>query len=174
MICPQQMGVSPWYWWADVPVPHQDAVFVKAGKYEQGPPAVKYRGIFLNDEAPDLTGWVKEKFGGLQPSRFYTNVFELLLRLKANYLWPAMWNNCFNEDDPLNPRAGRRIWHRHGHLPRRADDAGGQGMEPAGLRGPGLELPDATPNVLDSFWQDGLERNKNYENIITIGMRGED
>ena len=72
------MGVSPWYWWADVPVPHQDAVFVKAGKYEQGPPAVKYRGIFLNDEAPDLTGWVHEKFGNYNHA-FYTNVFELLL-----------------------------------------------------------------------------------------------
>ena len=63
----EQIGVSPWYWWADVPVVHKDALFVKAGKYGEGEPAVKYRGIFLNDEAPALSGWVKEKYGDLQP-----------------------------------------------------------------------------------------------------------
>ena len=64
---------------------------------------MKYRGIFLNDEAPALSGWAKEKFGGFN-HQFYEKVFELLLRLKANYLWPAMWDNAFNEDDPLNPK----------------------------------------------------------------------
>ncbi len=87
-----QIGVSPWYWWADVPIQHHDELFVKPGTYVQGPPAVKYRGIFLNDEAPSLTGWVIEKYGNYN-HEFYTKVFELLLRLKANYLWPAMWNN---------------------------------------------------------------------------------
>jgi len=56
----EQIGVSPWYWWADVPVRHKDALFVKPGKYRQGEPAVKYRGIFLNDEAPDLTFGVSQ------------------------------------------------------------------------------------------------------------------
>ena len=84
----------------------------------QGPPSVKYRGIFLNDEYPDLTNWVAAKFGTVKPSEdppiptgvanynseFYTRLFELILRLKGNYLWPAMWNNAFNEDDPENPR----------------------------------------------------------------------
>ncbi len=60
----QQIGVSPWYWWADVPVVHKDALYVKAGRYVQGEPAVKYRGIFLNDEAPSLTNWVNAKYGG--------------------------------------------------------------------------------------------------------------
>src|SRR6266404_6043695 len=96
-----QIGVSPWYWWADVPVQHHDELFVKPGTYVQGPPAVKYRGIFLNDEAPSLTGWVTEKYGTYN-HQFYGKVFELLLRVKGNYLWPAMWNNAFNEDDPLN------------------------------------------------------------------------
>jgi hypothetical protein len=99
----EQIGVSPWYWWADVPVAHKDAIFVRPGKYVQGEPAVKYRGIFLNDEAPSLSGWTKEKYGGFN-HRFYTRIFELLLRLKANYLWPAMWGSAFNEDDPLNPK----------------------------------------------------------------------
>ena len=100
----EQIGVSPWYWWADVPVTQRDQLFVRAGRYLQGEPVVKYRGIFLNDEAPALTGWVREKFGNYN-HQFYERVFELLLRLKANYLWPAMWNNAFNDDDPLNPAA---------------------------------------------------------------------
>ena len=114
----KQIGVSPWYWWADVPVEHKDALFVHPGKYIQGPPSVKYRGIFLNDEYPDLTNWIAEKFDQVPQSenppipagianynhQFYEKLFELILRLKGNYLWPAMWNNAFNEDDPENPR----------------------------------------------------------------------
>ena len=92
----EQIGVSPWYWWADVPSKPHDALYVKAGAYVQGPPSVKYRGIFLNDEAPCLSGWTKEKFGGMN-SKFYTKLFELILRLRGNYLWPAMWGNAFNE-----------------------------------------------------------------------------
>jgi hypothetical protein len=165
----EQIGVSPWYWWADVPVAHKDALFVKPGKYVQGEPAVKYRGIFLNDEAPALTGWVKEKFGDYN-HRFYVKVFELLLRLKANYLWPAMWNNAFNEDDPLNPKLAdeygivmgtshhepmlraQQEWKRHG-------------------KGPWDYARNA--EVLRAFWDAGVRRNKNYESIITLAMRGD-
>src|SRR5262249_36951671 len=85
-----QMGVSPWYWWADVPVAHRTAVYVKRGRHVVGEPVVKYRGIFLNDEAPALSGWAKEKFGGFN-HEFYGHVFELILRLRGNYLRPAMW-----------------------------------------------------------------------------------
>jgi len=165
----EQIGVSPWYWWADVPVQHKDALFVKPGAYTQGPPAVKYRGIFLNDEAPSLTNWVKDKYGNYD-HQFYEKVFELLLRLKANYLWPAMWNNAFNEDDPLNPKLAdeygivmgtshhepmlraQQEWKRHGNGPW-----------------------DYSRNsaVLQKFWDEGIERNKNYESIITLGMRGD-
>ena len=81
------------------------ALYVQPGRHVLEEPAVKYRGIFLNDEAPSLTGWVNEKFGGYN-SKFYVHVFELLLRLKANYLWPAMWNSAFNEDDPREPKTG--------------------------------------------------------------------
>ena len=111
----EQIGVSPWYWWADVPPQHHENLFIKAGTYVQGPPSVKYRGIFINDEAPDLTGWIREKYRHSPRTSmtcanygrgFYTNLFEVMLRLKRNYLWPAMWNNAFNEDDPDNPRAG--------------------------------------------------------------------
>jgi hypothetical protein len=165
----EQIGVSPWYWWADVPVPHHDGLFVKPGKHLQGPPAVKYRGIFLNDEAPSLTGWVREKYGNYN-HEFYSKVFELLLRLKANYLWPAMWNNAFNEDDPLNPKVAdeygivmgtshhepmlraQQEWKRHG-------------------KGPWDYSQNAA--TLQEFWRQGIERNKNYESVITLGMRGD-
>jgi hypothetical protein len=165
----EQIGVSPWYWWADVPVPHQDTLTVKPGAYRQGPPAVKYRGIFLNDEAPSLTGWVKAKYGNYN-HEFYEKVFELILRLKGNYLWPAMWNNAFNEDDPLNPKLAdeygivmgtshhepmmraQQEWKRHG-----------TGPWDYSRNGP----------VLREFWQQGLERNEHFENIVTIGMRGD-
>ena len=81
----QQIGVSPWYWWADVPTQHHDQIFIRAGRYQQGEPAVKYRGIFINDEAPSLTGWVHEKFGNYN-HEFYAKVFELILRMKGNFL----------------------------------------------------------------------------------------
>jgi hypothetical protein len=166
----EQMGVSPWYWWTDVPVRHRDALFVKAGTVVQGPPTVKYRGIFLNDEAPDLTGWAGEKFGGCNHS-FYTNIFELLLRLKANYLWPAMWNNCFSEDDSLNPKLaddyGIVMGTSHVEPMMRADKEWNR----AGYTATQWNY-DKNPDKLREFWKEGIERNKTYENIITIAMRG--
>jgi hypothetical protein len=165
-----QIGVSPWYWWADVPVRHQAALFASPGRRILGPPAVKYRGIFLNDEAPSLTGWVHEKFGDYNHS-FYTNVFELLLRLKANYLWPAMWNNCFNTDDPLNPQLadeyGIVMGTSHVEPMMRADKEWNR------LGYSAAEWNYAThPEQLRAFWKDGIERNRPYENLTTIAMRG--
>jgi hypothetical protein len=166
----EQIGVSPWYWWADVPVEHKEALFVKPGEYVQGPPAVKYRGIFLNDEAPSLTGWVLEKYGNYN-HRFYTNVFELLLRLKANYLWPAMWNNCFNEDDPLNPKLadeyGIVMGTSHVEPMLRADKEWNRKGYNASQWNYSTHAKD-----LRAFWQEGIERNRDYESILTIGMRG--
>ncbi len=109
----EQIGVSPWYWWADVTPEHKSSLYVLAGKYQQGEPSVKYRGIFFNDEKPDLDFWVRAKFGehavpgGTAAnfnSAFYTKVFEVILRMKGNFLWPAMWNNAFAEDDKDNAR----------------------------------------------------------------------
>jgi Glycosyl hydrolase family 115/Gylcosyl hydrolase family 115 C-terminal domain len=166
----EQIGVSPWYWWADVPIVHKSTLYVNPGTHVQGPPAVKYRGIFLNDEAPCLTGWVTEKFGNYN-HRFYTNVFELLLRLKANYLWPAMWNNCFNEDDPLNPKLadqyGIVMGTSHVEPMLRADKEWNRKGYSASQWN-----YDKNPELLRAFWEEGIERNKNYESIITIAMRG--
>ena len=165
----EQIGVSPWYWWADVPVRHKDALFVKPGVHTEGPPAVKYRGIFLNDEAPSLTGWVNEKYGGYN-HHFYERVFELLLRLKANYLWPAMWNSAFNEDDPLNPKLADEygiVMGTSHHEPML------RAQQEWKRHGSGAWDYSANAPVLDKFWDEGVERNMNYESIITLGMRGD-
>ena len=166
----ENIGVSPWYFWTDVPPKHHNELFVKAGKYIQGPPAVKYRGIFINDEAPDLTGWANKSFGGYNHA-FYTNVFELLLRLKANYLWPAMWNNCFDQDDPLNAKLadeyGIVMGTSHVEPMMRADKE----WNNAGYTAREWNFQTHS-NQLEQFWREGIARNKDYEKIITIGMRG--
>ena len=166
----EQIGVSPWYWWADVPVKHQDTLFVKPGRVAQDAPVVQYRGIFINDEAPALTGWVHEKFGKFDHT-FYKHVFELILRMRGNYLWPAMWQpRAFIDDDPENARladeVGLVIGTTHHEPMMRAHaewDKYGKGPW------------DYSKNdaVLRDFWRGGVERVKNYEKIVSLGMRGD-
>lgn len=164
-----QIGVSPWYWWADVPVVKHTTLYVQAGNHLIKEPSVKYRGIFLNDEAPALTGWAKEKFGGLN-HQFYQKVFELILRLKGNYLWPAMWGNAFNVDDKLNPvladeygivmgtshhepmMRSQQEWKRYGH---------------------GDWNYQTNDSTLRAFWKKGIENMGNHESIVTMAMRGD-
>ena len=182
----EEIGVSPWYYWADVPVPHKDSLFVKPGKFMQGSPSVKYRGIFLNDEAPDLSNWVTEKFGtvatGTNPPvppgvanynhQFYEKIFELILRLKGNYLWPAMWNNAFNEDDTNNPvladEYGIVMGSSHQEPMLRAQKEWDRRYQ----KTLGSWNYAKYPDVVENFWRDGIRRNKDYESIITIGLRG--
>ena len=167
----EQMGVSPWHWWADVPPKHHDALFVSPGAHIQGPPVVKYRGIFLNDEAPALSGWAKAKFGGLNHG-FYTNIFELLLRLKANYLWPAMWDNSFATDDPLNAKLADEygiVMSTSHHEPMMR---AWKEWERAGNRKGSWDY-SKNDAKLHEFWKEGVERTKNYEKVITLGMRGD-
>ena len=95
----ERIGVSPWYWMADVPVKHQDELYYDGGRFVQPSPKVKYRGIFINDEWPSFGTWCTNRFGGVN-ARAYEHIFELLLRLKANYFWPAMWATAFNEQSP--------------------------------------------------------------------------
>ncbi|MBV9848948.1 MAG: glycosyl hydrolase 115 family protein [Armatimonadetes bacterium] len=165
-----QIGVSPWYWWADVPVRHKYALFVRGGRYVEGPPAVKYRGIFINDEAPAMSGWTQEKFGGFN-SKMYAHLFELLLRLKANYLWPAMWGHKFDVDDPDNPKLadeyGIVMGTSHQEPMMRSDQEINDDIK---SRGP----YDYAQNrdAIYRFWQGGVDRVKDDENIYTLGMRG--
>jgi hypothetical protein len=98
----KRIGVSPWNWWADVPVKSCKDLYISPGQLLMGEPKVKYRGIFLNDEEPALGRWVVENYGGFNHT-FYEKIFELILRLRGNFLWPAMWWAAFNADDPENP-----------------------------------------------------------------------
>lgn len=165
----EQLGVSPWYWWADVPVKKKSEVYVKNGCYSYASPSVKYRGIFINDEAPAFSGWTKEKFGGVN-HLVYEHMFELLLRLKANYLWPAMWGNAFNDDDTLNPILADK-WgivmgtSHHEPMLRAQQEWKRYGKGPWNY--------DSNKVVLDSFWKKGIENMDHLESIVTIGMRGD-
>ncbi len=165
----QQMGVSPWYWWADVPVAPQKNLYVAAGRHTLGEPVVKYRGIFLNDEAPALSGWAKEKFGGIN-SQMYEHVFELILRLRGNYLWPAMWGNAFNDDDKADPALadsyGIVMGTSHHEPMLRAQ----QEWKRYG-KGPWNYQTNAP--VLQEFWRQGIKNMGSHESIVTMAMRGD-
>lgn len=163
----EQIGVSPWYWWADVRIRHEDALYVDPGRHIQPVPAVKYRGIFLNDEAPALTGWVNERYGGYN-SKFYVHVFELLLRLKANYLWPAMWNSAFAADDPLNAK----LADEYGIVMGTSHEEPMMRAEKEWKHADGPWNYAENHDRINAFWRAGMERDKSYEQIVTLGMRG--
>lgn len=164
-----QIGVSPWYWWADVPVKRQKNLYIIPGKYTDGEPAVKYRGIFINDEAPSFSGWAKEKFGGVN-HKLYTKMFELILRLKGNYLWPAMWNNAFNDDDKLDPVLADEYGIVMGTSHHEPMDRAQQEWK---RYGSGAWDYETNGDILRSFWKKGIENMGNKETIVTIGMRGD-
>ena len=163
------IGISPWHWWADVPPHTQKDVQVPLARLTQGEPAVKYRVIFINDEAPAFSGWTREKFGGVN-HHMYTKMFELILRMKGNYLWPAMWGNAFADDDSLNAvladEYGIVMGTSHHEPMTRAQQEWkryGKGAWDYGVN-------DTT---LRDFWRKGIERMGTRENIVSIGMRGD-
>ena len=165
----RQIGVSPWYWMADAPVVHKDEVYFN--DYQKDWPAVKYRGIFINDEWPSFGTWCEKHFGGVN-SKAYEKIFELLLRLKANYFWPAMWATNFNEDDPESPRLADEMgivmgtshhepmMRSHREYLKRKDEVGPWDYA-------------SNPDRVRAFFREGMERNKAYDNLVTIGMRGD-
>jgi hypothetical protein len=165
----EKIGVSPWYWWADVPAKKKSNIYVKPGRHTQGEPKVKYRGIFINDEAPALSGWAYEKFGGFN-AKFYQYVFELILRLKGNFLWPAMWGRAFYDDDPVNPQLadeyGVVISTSHHEPMMRAHDEWRR-------YGSGPWNYEKNEVNLKKFWREGIKRMGNYESIVTLAMRGD-
>ncbi len=191
----KRLGISPWYWWADVPPVKRHSAYVLKGTYYSGEPKVKYRGIFINDENPCMQRWAKEKFGGLN-SEMYTHVYELLLRLRANLLWPGMWGsfkedkplvpilkdesgnylgNSFNEDDVENPRVadeyGIVIGTSH-HEPMQRSQQ--EWIRNKNNYGNGEWNYLTNKNGIQKFFKEGIEHTKNYESLITIGMRGDE
>lgn len=169
----QQMGVSPWYDWADVPIEHHDSIFVNKGIYTDGEPAVRYRGIFLNDEAPCLTSWVKNTYGtGYGDHRFYQRVFELVLRLRGNMMWPAMWGWAFYADDPENEKTADEMGvvmstSHHEPMARNHQEYA------RNRKGWGPWNYQKNKANLQKFFREGIERMKGTEQIVTIGMRGD-
>lgn len=169
----EQIGVSPWYDWADVPAKKQQNLSIKPGKYTAGEPAVKYRGIFLNDEAPCLTTWVHNTYGtNYGDHRFYARVFELLLRLRANYLWPAMWSWSFYADDLKNSETANKMGiimgtshhepmaRNHQEWVRKRKEYGEWDYR-------------SNQKNIDQFFKEGIQRAVKTEDLITIGMRGD-
>jgi len=169
----EQIGVSPWYDWADVPVDKASNISIQKGNYTAGEPAVRYRGIFLNDEAPCLTTWVKNTYGTeYGDHRFYARCFELLLRLRANFMWPAMWGWAFYADDPENSKTADEMGIIMGtshHEPMARNH-----QEWARKRGEyGAWDYNTNEKVIEKFFREGISRSKNNQDIITIGMRGD-
>ncbi len=169
----EQIGVSPWYDWADVPVEHKTNLSIAPGTYTAGEPAVTYRGIFLNDEAPCLTGWVKNTYGtNYGDHRFYARVCELILRLRGNYLWPAMWSWAFYADDPENSRTADEMGvvmgtSHHEPMARNHQEWARHRKEY------GKWNYETNSKTIDRFFSEGIERMKGTEDIVTIGMRGD-
>jgi hypothetical protein len=190
----KEIGVSPWFWWDDVTPRHQDTLYVLPGRHSQGEPAVKYRGIFINDENPATGTWAPQYFGpGLAPGypgglnhHYWAKVFEVMLRLKANYLWPAVWGRAFAEDDPENHATaklygivigtsheapmmrGIEEWNRHVV----SDSSGNAVADPYG--GNGLWRYSQNAAALKAYWKKGIQRmmDEDFEGIVTLGMRG--
>jgi hypothetical protein len=167
------IGVSPWYWWADVAPVKRRELAIAAGTHRFGPPSVKYRGIFINDEDWGLHPWAGKTFepkhGGIGP-RTYAKIFELLLRLKANTLWPAMHAvskpfNSFAENAPLANDYGIVMGSSHAE-PMLRDNVGE-------WTAPKKDYDYVTNRAgVLHYWEERVAANGAYENIYTLGMRG--
>ena len=215
----RKMGVSPWYFWDDNPPAHQSAVYVKSGRYSQGTPAVKFRGFFINDEKPSTVGWAIKTFGqgkaviprpsctGPDKSSctssdnsypnglnhlYYEKVFEVALRLRANYFWPAVWSSQFGDDDPENLATvakygmvygtsheapmvrGIEEWNKRVTAPKKDADGNltNAGMDPWG--GDGEWSFVRNPDSLKAYWREGVQRMKDvgFDAVVTMAMRG--
>lgn len=192
------IGVSPWVYWGDALPEQKSGIALSADELNttSKEPSVRFRGIFLNDEYPNLTKWSKNTFGGYNHN-FYQQVFELILRLKGNYLWPAMWSNVFNKEGIAGLSAEQAEGFDSLESARLADKYGvlmgtshHEPMHRAGMEWGQeyknyLTAEDAALGsgatwdyfnyayALDKFWDDGFKRSKDFETVTTIGMRGE-
>lgn len=182
----ERIGVSAWVYMADA-VPHTYGgvyldetllEFNKPDMYLAKEPSVKYRGFFINDESPSFTGWAYGKFGGFN-EKCYKNVLELLIRMKANYLWPAMWGNSFSDEGKEFKLANVVLADAYGVCMGTSHHeaccrAGIEWQKKYKNYGTSNEWNyDNNSEAIYKFWEDGIKRNGNYESTITLGMRGE-
>ncbi|MBD0823710.1 glycosyl hydrolase 115 family protein [Aestuariibaculum marinum] len=170
----KQIGVNPWYWWADVPAKKQSELIIKESNYFSKEPSVKFRGIFLNDEDWGLQPWAAKTFepetGDIGP-KTYTKIFELLLRLNANAIWPAMHPSTkafFHY--PGNAKMAELYnivigtSHAEPMLRNNVDE-----WDKAELGG--FDYKN-NKNTVYNYWEDRVKAAKNIDAIYTIGMRG--
>jgi hypothetical protein len=174
------IGVSPWVYWGDVKPEKRAELVLPEDRlnFTSKEPSVKYRGIFLNDEWPSLGSWVMNTFGDFN-EEFYDKVFQLVLRLKGNFMWPAMWDSIFSENGKSSNNANLKLANAYGIV------MGTSHHEPmfrAGEEWQKFYRKYGTSNewnfrnngeAITLFWEDGVIRNKGYESLITLGMRGE-
>lgn len=171
------LGISPLVNWNCIPVKQEKTFEIANQNLISKEPSVRFRGFFINDEWPACGNWSKKNFGGFN-AQMYEQVFELLLRMKGNYLWPAMWSARFSDDGPglanaeLADELGVIMGASHHEPCCRA------GEEYKYLRGPNSPYGDAwnfikNKDGITKFWEDGLKRSGKFENVITVGMRGE-
>lgn len=174
----EMLGASPFVDWCGLMPPKQEKIELREDMAcISKEPSVRYRGFFINDEWPAFGNWCNHNFGGFN-AKAYDHVFELLLRLKGNYLWPAMWSARFADDGPglLNAELADEygiIMGMSHHEPCLR-----QGEEYKYLRGKNSVYGDAwnfrtNREGITKFWEDGLKRSGKFENVITVGMRGE-
>lgn len=178
----ERCGVSPLVWWGDIKPQRKESVVLGiageqgSGKFVSKEPSVKYRGFFINDEWPAFGRWSEEKFGGFT-AKVYEQVFILLLRMKGNYMWPAMWSSTFSEDGPglasaeLADMFGVIMGASHHEPMCRAGSEWQHIFSQYGSDNTWSFLSNR--DAITDFWRDGVCRNKGFENIYTIGMRGE-
>ncbi|KKP06738.1 hypothetical protein THAR02_01123 [Trichoderma harzianum] len=173
----EQIGVSPWHWWADVPPKKQQQIYALPVTTSNGEPSVKYRGIFINDECPGMDSWVHEKFGPTFDANLYHYIFELLLRLKANFMWPAMWRGypypgrSFFVDDPKNQELADTygiVMGTSHHEPMQRAMNEWSTTQPGGTWN-----WDTNKEKVTQYFEEGAERAVPYESYFTMGMRGE-
>ena len=171
----ERMGVSPWHWWADVPTELRQELWLTAGERGDAP-QVRYRGFFINDEEPAFGNWAREQFGGINAAA-YERVFDLLLRLKGNYIWPAMWGKSLAEDDPaslaLAADMGVVLGTSH-HEPLTRAHVEWERAKHAGTASGAWNYGE-NGEVLRQFWGEGMERfnASGADGVVTIGMRGD-
>lgn len=174
----EQLGVSPWYFWADVPVKEKQSFVLKESYEKCDYPTVEYRGIFINDEE-ELEVWVRNYMA--EPTigvKTYERVFELLLRLKGNYIWPAMHVNSFNvrkENGALAEKMGIVVGTSHCDMLMRSNNREWKPwIEAKGYQGVAYDysLPGRNREILKEYWRESVEQNKDFEVCYTLGMRG--
>ncbi len=173
----ERIGVSPMVFWGDVVPKKRDEIIVSGlDGFVSKEPSVKYRGLFINDDWPAFGGWCTKRFGGYN-AKAYEPVFQLLLRLKANYLWPGMWTGIFSEEGPgllnaeLADKYGIVMGASHHEPMCRAGAEWQKIYKQYGDDNTWSFI--SNKDAITEFWRDGLKRNKDFENVITVGMRGE-